>query len=181
MPVYGTANFSKYPNLIRDSISSEASFDLSNFYGYNYKYLLANGFKAEIIKIHPSAWFYSRAKYLWRLCSLINNLCRHLKIYKPKSILLKEITEAAKINSNAFIALHDFSSSKYMSHAEIINFIDCILEQNINKSTLLVCETDEAGCFKYEDFHLEYFALPVYCFGKNNFFGENRILNFFKK
>ena len=181
MAVYGTANFSKNWSRINYSITDDSTFDMSNFYGYNYISLIDKGLKPEIIKFHPAAWFFSRNTYLWRLCSLFNNIFRHLKLYKSQLALLNEIELAHSTFPESTLGLHDFASTNYMSHREIIFFIECLNKKDVNLSKIIVCETELSGCFRYEDFAEGNYQEKIYFFGKDNINKGIRILNFFRE
>lgn len=179
-PVFGSANFAKRARKVEVLMMRNGTFDLSNFYGYNSISLIESGLEPEIIKVHPSAWFCSRSKCLWRICNVMNNLCRHAKIRKPREMLFSEITNLASRYPNSFVGLHDFCSSKYMSQLEVTVFCKRLVDGGVKKSRLIICETDKLGCFAYYDYIVNSNPKPLYCFGKSNFPGAIRILNYFK-
>lgn len=181
MTVYGTANFSKNWFRLKSFTISDATFDMGNFYGYNYISLIEKGIKPEIIKFHPSAWWFSRNIYLWRVCSLLNNIFRHLKIYKPETMLLKEIECAHNRFPQNNIGLHDFASSKYMTNDKILSFIKKLKQKNIDLSKIIVCETELSGCYRHKDYAKENYIKPIYIFGMSDNDNGKRIHNFFKK
>ncbi len=179
--VFGSSNFSKYSNEIDVSILKSYSFDLSNFYGYHSEILIEKGLISEITKFHPAAWFCSKRPPLWRLCNVMNNICRQLMIFKPKLLLVREICKFSHAYPNGYIGLHDFNSSRYMSYPSTLKFCRLLIDLGIDEKRLIICETKKSGCIMFEEYMICPDSRPLYYFGKHDISGSVRIKNYFRK
>lgn len=183
MSVFGSANFSRCNTDIFSVIDKSQSFDLSNFYGYCSNDLIVKGLRAEFIKFHPAAWFYSKNPKLWRICSIANNVCRHLKIFKPSFMLSREVKRIIKKFPTLTLALHDFNSTGYMTRKQLISFVKFLRNSaDIEPHRIIICETEKMGCFTFENYIQKKFKTPNYYFGEGKFNCGVKILNpFYKK